>query len=92
MCMALKKRFTKDLKQLLYINLSVLIIILSAFNLYLFSKNSLIRSQKNIKVLGSEKDNSFWLKMTEENPTYIDAWIELGNIKKVKEIDPNYFE
>jgi len=59
-----------------------------------------LQSQKKNKVLGAttviskielENEKFFWEEFQKINPTYIDGWIELGRLDKVKEIDPNYF-
>lgn len=83
--MAKKKNFDKDLESLLYINIAALIIILSMFNLLNMNK-------KQVKVLGIKSDNSYWTEFVIKHPTYRDAWVELGRMDKVKEIDPNYIK
>lgn len=83
--MAKKRSFTKDLQHLLYINLAVLILILSFFNL-------ISPKKKVVEVLGAETDNAFWQELVSKHPTYRDGWVELGRIDKIKEIDPNYFK
>ena len=77
--------YQEDLKVLLYIASSVLILLLSIFNLGSIKK-------KEVKVLGAKVDNTFWQEFVAKHPTYIDGWLELGRIDKVKEIDPNYFK
>lgn len=74
---------SKDLKSYFFINFAIFILLLSFFNI------SNIKSQK-VNVLGAKTDNSYWINFVEKNPTYRDAWIELGRLDKVKEIDPNY--
>ena len=81
--MVKKKNFDKDLELLLFINLVVLVLLLSFFNLT-------IKPKTEIKVLGVATDNSYWEEMVTKHPTYRDAWIELGKMDKVIEIDPNY--
>ena len=81
--MAKRKNFEKDLRTLLYINLVVLTLLLSLFNLVSLKR-------KEVKVLGAESDNTFWEEFVIKHPTYRDAWIELGRMDKVKEIDPNF--
>ncbi len=83
--MAKIKKFNNELSTLFYINIAVLILVLSAFNLA-FSR------EEHIQVLGSETDNVFWEEMVAKHPTYRDAWIELGRMDKVKQIDPNYLQ
>ena len=73
----------KELSNLLYITLAILVILLSMFNLQNINK-------KQIKVLGIETNNSFWEDFMQKHSTYIDGWIELGRIDKVNEIDPNH--
>lgn len=81
--MAKKRKFDKDLQDLIYITISILIILLSIFNL----KNTV---KKEEQILGIKTDNTYWEKITIEHPTYRDAWIELGRLDKVKQIDPNW--
>lgn len=81
--MAKKKKFDKELQTLFYINLAVLILIISAFNL-------LNQKKKEVQVLGAETDSSFWQEFVIKHPTYRDGWLELGKMDKVKEIDPNF--
>lgn len=73
----------KELNNLLHITLAILIILLSIFNLS-------VKQRKEIKVLGTTTDNSYWEEMVIKHPTYRDAWIELERMDKVKEIDPNF--
>lgn len=80
---AIKKNFTKELTFLFYINITVIILLLSFFNL----------SQKpktKIQVLGAETDTSYWEELVKKHPTYRDAWMELNRMDKVIEIDPNF--
>lgn len=77
----------KNKKQvIIYISLLVLLF-LSAINLNNYFKP--------VKVLGiktdTEKDNDlFWQKFLEKNPNYLPALIEIGEIEKVKLLDPNF--
>lgn len=91
--MSKKKRqnYSKDLLFLFYINCIVIILLLSFFNLYLINNKKQTKQITNT-VLGAEKDNSYWEEMVKKHPTYIDAWLEMGQNDKVKEIDPNYFK
>ncbi len=73
----------KDLEILLYINLAVIVLLLSLFNL----KD---KSKKEIIVLGATTSNTYWEEMVVKHPTYRDAWVELGRMDKVEEIDPNF--
>jgi hypothetical protein len=73
----------KELFNLLYITSAILVILLSMFNLQNIDK-------KQIKVLGAETDNMFWQEFVVKHPTYIDAWVELGRMDIVKQIDPNF--
>ncbi len=82
--MVTTKKIKKDLELLLYITFSILILLLTAFNL------QKIKSKKTTIVLGAETDSSFWEDFVIKHPTYIDGWVELGKMDKVNEIDPNY--
>ncbi|MEK7100336.1 MAG: hypothetical protein AAB872_00830 [Patescibacteria group bacterium] len=73
----------KELINLLYITLAVLILLLSTLNLS-------TKPKQETKVLGTTTDNSYWEEMVVKHPTYRDAWIELGRMDKVKQIDPNF--
>lgn len=81
--MAKKSNFNKDLQFLLYISLTILVLMLAAFNLSQ-------KTKKQIQVLGAESDNSYWEEMVTKHPTYRDAWVELGRMDMVEKIDPNY--
>ena len=86
--MAKKKNFTEELTTLFYINITILILALSMFNLYSQRRNK-------IQVLGAETNNTnniFWQDFMTKHPTYRDGWIELGRMDKVKQIDPNYLQ
>ena len=80
-----KKKIKLELLGFLYILSAILILTLSALNLNV--------TKTEVKVLGSQvEDNSeYWQDLVEKHPTYIDGWLELGRLDKVKEIDPNYF-
>lgn len=82
--MAKKKDFSEDLYTLLYINLAVIILFLTLFNILNMG------SKKEVEVLGATTDNSYWEEMVVKHPTYRDAWMELGRMDKVEEIDPNF--
>jgi hypothetical protein len=56
----------KELNNLLYITLAILILLLSTINLSM-------KPRKEIKVLGVTTDNSFWEEMVIKHPTYRDA-------------------
>ncbi|WKZ25345.1 MAG: hypothetical protein QY322_03050 [bacterium] len=75
--------YKKDLLVLIYINLAILIILFSLFN---------IQSHRNkeVAVLGATDNSDYWEEITLKHPTYRDAWVELGRMDKVYEIDPNY--
>lgn len=91
--MTKKKDYSKDLQTLLFINLGVLTLMISMFNIYLFSKNEKKASNQNeSQVLGIEDNRDYWQSLVEKHPSYIDGWIELDRLDKVNEIDPNYFK
>lgn len=82
--MAKKKYdFRQELINLIYINLAILVILLSIFNLQTKKKNQ-------VTVLGASNDLAYWEELVKKHPTYRDAWIELGRMDKAEEIDPNY--
>lgn len=82
--MAKKKDFSEDLHTLLYINLAVIILFLTLFNILN------INNKKSVEVLGATTDNTYWEEIVIKHPTYRDAWVELGRMDKVEEIDPNF--
>jgi len=88
-----KKNYNKDFYYFLYITFAVLIILLSIFNLQNVSqkKNKVLGATTVISKIELENEKFFWEEFQKINPTYIDGWIELGRLDKVKEIDPNYF-
>lgn len=81
--MTKKRNFNKDLQFLLYINIAVIILLLSIFNLSQ-------KPKRQVQVLGAETNNSYWEELVKKHPTYRDAWVELGRMDKVEEIDPNF--
>jgi hypothetical protein len=88
-----KKNYNKDIQYLMYITFAVLVILLSIFNLQNVSqnKNEVLGAATVISKIELENEKFFWEEFQKINPTYIDGWIELGRLDKVKEIDPNYF-
>lgn len=74
---------TKDLEYLFFINIIIIVLLLSIFNLQSYKKGE-------IKVLGATTNNSYWEEIVAKHPTYRDAWVELGRMDMVKRIDPNY--
>lgn len=81
--MSKKKNFYNELTHLLYINVAVIVLLLTIFNLQHLKG-------KEITVLGATTDNTYWEEMVKKHPTYRDAWLELGRMDKVEEIDPNF--
>ncbi len=76
----------KELNNLLYINLIIIVLLLSIFNLRSTQK-------KEVKVLGVKvinDDRVYWENLVSKNPTYRDAWVELDRMDKVRQIDPNF--
>ena len=73
-------------KQLIVYLVIIFVLCLTAFNVYLVSTPK--------KVLGvSIQENSqgkFWSEFLQKHPNYIPGLIEIGQIQKVKQIDPNY--
>lgn len=82
--MSKAKDFSKDFSLVIYINLAIIVLLLAFFNI----QN--INEKRQITVLGASTDNSYWEEMVKKHPTYRDAWVELGRMDKVLEIDPNY--
>jgi hypothetical protein len=72
--------------EILAITVALFIILLTIINI----ENCLTPT----KVLGAETkndtDQQFWTDFLNKNPNYIPGLIEVGNIDKAKEIDPNY--
>jgi cell division protein FtsL len=81
--MTKKRNFSSDLQFLFFVNLTIIVLLLSIFNL----SN---KTKTETKVLGTTTDNSYWEEMVKKHPTYKEAWVELGRMDKVYEIDPNY--
>lgn len=75
--------FRQELINLIYINLAILVILLSIFNLQTKKKDQ-------ITVLGANDDLTYWEELVKKHPTYRDGWVELGRIDIVKQIDPNF--
>lgn len=76
--------YSEELINFLKITLSITVLLLSFFNLKQTKKI------REVQVLGVDTNNLFWEEMTVKHPTYRDAWVELGRLDKVREIDPNY--
>ncbi|HTK03725.1 MAG TPA: hypothetical protein VL401_03100 [Alphaproteobacteria bacterium] len=70
---------------LIYVTI-IFILLLTAINI-----NKFLQPKK--QVLGIETQNTereFWRDFVEKHPNYIPGWIELGDLDKIKQIDPNY--
>lgn len=78
------KDYSKDFSTVIYINLAIIVLLLAFFNI----RNT--TEKKVVSVLGASEDNTYWEEMVKKHPTYRDAWVELGRMDKVLEIDPNY--
>jgi len=76
----------KDLNNLLYINLIIIVLLLSMFNL----RSPYKREAKVLGVNVINDNKAFWEELVSKNPTYRDGWLELGRMDKVSEIDPNF--
>lgn len=81
--MSKKRNFSRDLEQLLYINIAIIVLMLAAFNLSQ-------KTKPTIQVLGATDNNQFWQDLVSKHPTYRDGWVELGRMDVVESIDPNY--
>lgn len=82
--MSKTKKARLEVKNFIYTLIAISILLLSAFNL---------RSNKQeIQVLGAqvEDNQKYWEELVKKHPTYIEGWLELGRLDKVREIDPNY--
>ncbi len=87
-------KVNKSSKELFVYAAILFILLLTAVNLGSFLK-------PESKVLGVETDSTnlgqtnseqiFWESFLKIHPKYIPGWIELGELDKVREIDPNYF-
>ena len=102
--MSVTAHFKENAKFLLLISFVLSVLTLVTFNLQNISlgKRVLGASTKVVQDLQVEK--VFWGKFLEENPSYIDGWIELGIIEqelgnveasarafqKAEEINPNW--
>lgn len=85
-----KFKFQKDFEYLISSVIVVAVLLLSIFNL----QNSNSSTKPFEDVLGAEITNNekFWQDFVGKHPDYIDGWLELGRVDKVREIDPNYFK
>ena len=75
---------TNVFSNFLYISFTVLVLLLSLLNL------QGLKNEQDVQVLGATDDKVFWEELAAKHPTYKDAWIELGRIDKVRQIDPNF--
>lgn len=81
--MTKKRDFSKELNFLFLVMTTVIILLLSIFNLQSQPKTKTV-------VLGASDNKEYWQEITSNHPSYRDAWVELGRYDKVYEIDPNY--
>lgn len=79
-----KSNFSDELNTFMYGSCAIFILLLSLFNL----QN--IKTRRENQVLGTTDNTVFWEELSKKHPTYKDAWIELGRIDKVRQIDPNF--
>lgn len=76
---------------------------LITFNVQTISVSKKVLGARTVAVRTVEKEKEFWLKFLNENPTYLEGWVQLavieyeeGNLEKANEyylkakvIDPN---
>lgn len=76
--MTSRKSKAVSVEKLLFLLLAELLIFLSIGNVFSF-----LTSKSNIVVVDSiKKDEAYWERIRENNPTYRDAYIVLAKIKK----------
>lgn len=79
------------------------VLTLITFNVQTISISKRVLGAQTVAVRAAEKERGFWLNFLDENPTYLEGWVELavleyneGNMEaadeyylKAKSIDPN---
>lgn len=64
-----------------------ILILLSAININNYFTPKQVLGER-IEV--EDKDKEFWQEFLTKNPKYLPGYIELGDVKKVKQLDPNF--
>lgn len=67
--------------------LIILLLILSVFNVIKYKNN---KNVLGIETQTTESEIEFWKAFNDRNPHYLPAFIEIGEIDKLKKIDPNF--
>ena len=81
------QKVNKSAKEVFVYVFFLFVLLLTAVNINTFLK------PKEVEVLGIQTQNEdivFWEEFLSKHPNYIPGWIELGELDKVKQIDPNY--
>lgn len=79
----------EDKSNYIFLTLIIILILLSFINI----NNYFLQNTSQNKVLGlstAQKYSDFWKNFLETNPNYIPGLIEIGDLSKAAEVDPNY--
>lgn len=70
----------------------LLVLLLSSINIAKYtSPNTVLGINTEQKTESeSQQETIFWQELLNKNPEYVPGWIEIGNLDKAKEIDPNF--
>jgi hypothetical protein len=78
----------KNKKQVIKFAVVIIILFISAINL-----NFIFETKKVLGIQTVEPENnniSYWKEFIKSNPNYLPGYIQIGEIEKVKRLDPNY--
>lgn len=93
----------QNAKFLFAVSLLFSVLTLITFNVQTISVSKRVLGAQTVAVRAAEKEREFWFNFLNENPTYLEGWVELavleydeGNVEaaeeyylKAKSIDPN---
>lgn len=82
----------KKISGWLFIYVAILFVLfLTSLNINNFlAPKKILGVQANLTV--DSKNTAYWNNFLNKNPDYIQGWVEIGRMDKVKEINPNYLE
>jgi hypothetical protein len=64
---------------------------ISAFNVASFLKPKEVLGLSTFEEQSLDTQD-FWRDFLTQNPNYIPGWLEIGEVEKAEEIDPNYLK
>lgn len=102
--MIVPAHFKQNAKYLLVVSFVLSVLTLVTFNIQSISLGKRVLGASTRVVQNLQTEKNFWQNFLQENPSYLDGWIELGIIEeelgnndasiqafsKAKEINPNW--